>query len=132
MRFAYRELEQYFETSLPPVGEVAEALINHAFEVEEVLPKGENDWELDVKILPDRAPDAKTALGLARELAAVLNQPLKPELVQLPTAETARAKITFTADDISHLLGVALGEHEITDYLKRVRVVVEHGEGDSL
>ena len=131
MRFSYRELETYFEQPLPPVVEVAEALTNHSAEVEEVAARGD-DWELEIKILPDRAADEKVPLGLARELSSVLNLPLKDEFVSLPTAKTARAKIIFSADDINHLLGVALGEHEITNYLKRVRVVVKEGEGHQL
>jgi phenylalanyl-tRNA synthetase beta subunit len=131
MRFSYRELETFFAQPLPGANETAEALISHAFEVEEIVAKND-DWELDIKILPDRAPDAKSALGMAREIAAVLNLPLKDGLAPLATTETARGQITFKAEDISHLLGVALGEHEIIDCLARVRVAVTHGEDDLL
>lgn len=131
MIFSYRELEKKFEKPLPGVEAVVSTLTMRAFEVEEVIPQGD-DWNLDIKVLPDRAPDAKNPLGMARELAAVLNQSLREEFLALPTDETARVKIVFNAEDIGHLLGVMLGEHEIKECLRRVRVVVESGPEDKL
>ncbi|OJI08737.1 MAG: hypothetical protein COX02_02485 [Candidatus Vogelbacteria bacterium CG22_combo_CG10-13_8_21_14_all_37_9] len=125
MKFSYKDLSQYFSESLPSVEVVAEALIAQAFEVEEIVAKDNQDWELDIKILPDRAPDIKTSLDLARELSAVLDQPLKSEYQELPTTQTARLKISFTITDINNLLGVELSTEQIISYLKRVRVLVE-------
>ncbi len=131
MKVSYRALQKFFPTDLPAVAVVTEALSQRAFEVEDLVARGD-DWEFEVKILPDRAADAKSELGLARELSAVLNLPLKDEYSSLPTAATARATIRFSADDLNLLLGIALGEHEIIDLLRRVRVVVSHGDGDGL
>ena len=128
MRFSFKQLEAYFAEPLPAVAEVAEALTKHAFEVDEVAEK-DGDWELEVKILPDRASDAKNDLGLARELSAVLGQALKPEYQSLPTIETARAKITFTTQQIVDLIGASLSEAEIISYLKRSRVAVDLPDG---
>lgn len=130
MRFSYKELEKYFSEPLPGVEEVAEQLISHAFEVEEVVAK-DNDWELDIKVLPDRSADAKSVLGMAREIASVLNRQLKEEFTANTTAENARAKINFSVQIINNLIGTKLSEAEIVEILKRVRVTVEK-EGDSL
>ena len=131
MRFSLKKLESYFPSPLPPANEVAAALTDHAFEIDE-LTATDGDWELEVKILPDRAADAKNDLGLARELSAVLDQALKPEYQSLPTPETARIKIDFTVNQIIDLIGETLNETEIIDYLKRARVVVERNTSNRL
>jgi len=124
MRFSLKQLETYFAEPLPAVAEVAEALTKHAFEVDEVVEK-DGDWELEAKILPDRASDAKNDLGMARELSAVLGRSLKPEYETSTTADNARAKIDFTAKQITDLIGAPLSEAEISAYLKRSRVIVD-------
>ena len=43
----------------------------------ETIDRVGDDYRLEVKILPDRAGDAKTELGLAREIGSILNRPLK-------------------------------------------------------
>lgn len=128
MIFKYQEIEKYFVSPLPGVTAVSEALINHAFEVEEVTELSDGDFTLDVKILPDRASDAKSPLGLAREVSAVLNLPLKAEYKITTTKDTARATLTFTANDISNLIGVPFSTIDISGYLERVGVLVESTE----
>ena len=125
MKFLYKDIEAYFEVSLPGVEVVTEALVNHAFEVEEIV-ECDNDFELDVKILPDRAVDAKNALGLAREVAAILEFPLKSEYKINTSPETARTTIDFITDDISNLVGVSFTTDDVMKYLLRVGVFVEN------
>ncbi|OHA59620.1 MAG: hypothetical protein A2589_02040 [Candidatus Vogelbacteria bacterium RIFOXYD1_FULL_46_19] len=128
MIFNYREIEKYFAGPLPGVTTVSEALIRHAFEVEEVTELGDGDFTMDVKILPDRASDAKSPLGLAREVSAVLELPLKAEYKIITTKDTARATINFSAADISNLVGVLFSATDISSYLERVGVLVESVE----
>lgn len=64
-------LQTYFEKPLPEAEALADALTFHSFEIEEA----EGDL-LDVKVLPDRAADALSHRGIAREIAAVLDVPL--------------------------------------------------------
>src|SRR3989344_5712405 len=71
MIISYNWLQSYFKEKLPPPEKVAELLIFHAFEVESIEKKG-NDTILDVKVLPDRAHDALSHRGIARELAVHL------------------------------------------------------------
>ncbi len=124
MRFIYKELESYFAEPLPAVQDLADTLTMHAWEVEEVIPKGEGDWEMEIKILPDRAGDAKTPLGLAREISALFPNLKLKEAPVLPDKETARAEIIFTIDNINNLLGTNLTEEKIIDFLKRERIQI--------
>lgn len=74
MKVSLTWLGEYFDTPLPSVEEIADALTFHAFEIEEA--KGDL---LDVKILPDRAAYALSHRGIAKELSTVLNLPLKQD-----------------------------------------------------
>ena len=65
-------LQTFFDTPLPDALALAEALTFHAFEVESV----ENDV-LDVKVTPNRGHDCLCHRGLAKELSAILDRPMK-------------------------------------------------------
>ncbi len=82
MKVSRTWLQTYFETPLPPIAELAEALTFHAFEIEEVVGD-----VMDVKVLPDRAAYALSHRGIASEISAILNIPLgkDPLRVELPT-----------------------------------------------
>lgn len=66
MKFSLKKLQSYIKEPLPSVDVLREKIIFHAFEVESV----EGD-EFDIKVLPDRAFDAKDERGMAREIAAL-------------------------------------------------------------
>lgn len=125
MKFSYKELEKYFADSLPSADKVADVLTNHAFEVDEMTAKDDGDFELEIKVLPDRADDAKDPLGMAREISSLLEQPLKDEFISSPDEKTARLKIEFTVDDVNGLVGYSFTESEVIDFLARARVVVK-------
>lgn len=72
MKVSRKWLQKYFEKELPSTAELAEALTFHAFEIEE-----STDDVLDVKVLPDRASYALSHRGIAKELSAILDIPLK-------------------------------------------------------
>jgi phenylalanyl-tRNA synthetase beta chain len=74
MKVSRAWLQTYFETPLPPIEEIAEALTFHAFEIEDVV--GE---VMDVKVLPDRAAYALSHRGIASEISAILNIPLSKD-----------------------------------------------------
>lgn len=75
MLVSYRWLQSYFATPLPAPEAVAEAFIFHAFEIESIESRG-TDTILDVKVLPNRAHDCLSHLGIAHELGALLEQPV--------------------------------------------------------
>jgi phenylalanyl-tRNA synthetase beta subunit len=132
MRFFYKQLDEYFAEPLPNVEDLAEVLTRHSSEVEEIIPHGEGDWELEVKILPDRAGDAKTPAGLAREINSLFPN-LKPKIPwTVPDENTARVKIRFTLGQINGLLGVNLTQEQIIVFLNRVGVVVVDENQDEL
>jgi len=124
MRFSYKELNSFFVEPLPEVNALAKVLTDHSSEVEEIMAKDGGDWEMEIKILPDRTGDAKTSLGLAHEISALLPE-LKLKIDwPLATGDTARTKIVFTVEQITNLLGVALTKEQVVGFLNRVRVTV--------
>jgi phenylalanyl-tRNA synthetase beta chain len=74
MKISRTWLQTYFDLSLPSAEEIARAYTFHAFEIEAV----EGDL-LDVKVLPNRAADCLCHRGLAKELAAILDVPMKDD-----------------------------------------------------
>ncbi len=72
MKVSLTWLQTYFEEPLPSAEAVDEAFTFHAFEIEE----REGDL-MDVKVLPDRAGYALSHRGIAKELSAILDLPVK-------------------------------------------------------
>jgi phenylalanyl-tRNA synthetase beta chain len=64
----YTEVLKQFIPDLPGTEILKSVLTNHAFEVEEVIRKEKGDV-IDLKVLPDRAHDALSHRGVAREIA---------------------------------------------------------------
>jgi len=70
MVFSYNWLQSFFKKKLPKPQKLAELLTMKAFEVTEVKKSGK-DWTLDIDVLPNRASDCFSHLGIAREIAAI-------------------------------------------------------------
>jgi phenylalanyl-tRNA synthetase beta subunit len=110
MKFSYKKLQDYIKEPLPAVDVLREKIIFHAFEVESVEDLGAGDYELDIKILPDRAHDAKDERGMAREIAALFGL----NLVDPDSYDKASvAQIDFSLEKISALLGREISEDDI-------------------
>ena len=87
MKYSYNWLQTHIEEKLPDVASLKETIIFHAFEVEDVETV-DDDSVLDIKVLPDRAHDALSHYGMAREIAGLLKLTLKPlELKPLPSTD---------------------------------------------
>jgi phenylalanyl-tRNA synthetase beta chain len=80
MIFSYNWLKDYIKGKLSKPEKLAELLTIHSFEVGEVKKVG-SDWVLDIEVLPNRAPDCFSHIGIAREIAAITNS---NHLEQLP------------------------------------------------
>lgn len=80
MKVSRNWLQKYFDTPLPSTEAIAEAFTFHAFEIEEA-----DKDVLDVKVLPNRAADCFSHRGLAKEISAILDLPLKSDPLQGPT-----------------------------------------------
>ncbi len=96
MKVSRAWLQTYFTEELPSAEEIADVLTYHAFEIEEIQTVG-NDSVIDVKVLPDRAPDCLSHRGIARELATLLSLRLKRDPLReaLPSWDTIPS---FTID----------------------------------
>jgi len=70
MVFSYNWLQSFFQKKLPKPEKLAELLTMHSFEVGEVKKVGK-DYILDIDVLPNRAPDCFSHLGIAREIAVI-------------------------------------------------------------
>ncbi|MCI5108484.1 MAG: phenylalanine--tRNA ligase subunit beta [Candidatus Pacebacteria bacterium] len=68
--------EEYFDNNLPKVEEVTEALLFHSFEIEGVEEVGDDDYVIDIDVLPNRAHDCLSHRGIAKEISVILGIPL--------------------------------------------------------
>ncbi|MFC1756599.1 phenylalanine--tRNA ligase subunit beta [Patescibacteria group bacterium] len=73
MKFSYNWIQSYFDKPLPNPEKLAELFIMHSFEVETKEKVG-NDTILDLDILPNRAGDCSSHLGISREVAVLIDQ----------------------------------------------------------
>lgn len=78
MKVSRKWLQEFFNHPLPDAEEISDALTSHAFEVENIEKKG-NDDILDVKVTPNRGHDCLSHRGIAKELSAILEIPMKDD-----------------------------------------------------
>ena len=76
MKFSYNWLQSFFKKRLPLPEKLAEILTMHSFEVKKVV-KLNDDFVLDIGILPNRMPDCASHIGVAREIAVILGSKLR-------------------------------------------------------
>jgi len=76
MKFSYQWLQDYISGRLPSPEKLGVLLTDKSFEVEEVKKIG-SDWLLDIDILPNRAADCLSHIGVAREVSAITGKKLK-------------------------------------------------------
>ena len=95
MKISKNWLQKYFENSLPSAEEISEALTFHAFEIEDVGDDG-----MDVKVLPNRAADCLCHRGIAKELSAILDLPLKND----PLREFTRGDTSLNHEESPRLV----------------------------
>jgi len=74
MKISRQWLQRHFEETLPDSMALGDALTFHAFEIESI----ENDT-LDVKVTPNRGHDCLCHRGIAKELSAILQIPMKTD-----------------------------------------------------
>ncbi len=112
MKISQLWLQTYFENPLPDAVVLSDALTFHAFEIESV----ENDI-LDVKVTPNRGHDCLSHRGIAKELSAILNIPMKKDPLRLKP----RLNPTTTAVSVS-IENPELCPRYIAGYIKGVKV----------
>ncbi|MFA4890694.1 MAG: phenylalanine--tRNA ligase beta subunit-related protein, partial [Candidatus Paceibacterota bacterium] len=93
MKVSYNWLQMYFDKKLPKPEKVREVLEMHAFEVEQLSAISyqlseknkkansrklkANDYVFDISVLPNRAHDCLSHLGIAKEIGAIMNLAVK-------------------------------------------------------
>jgi len=91
MKISYNWLQNHIEEKLPNPESLRETIIFHAFEVEsfDKLRTGDiEDTIFDIKVLPDRAHDCLSHVGVAKEVSGLLGLTLKNlSLPELPKTE---------------------------------------------
>jgi phenylalanyl-tRNA synthetase beta chain len=97
MKITYSHLQSYFDTPLPSEDDVCTTFTFGAFEIEgvdEIDVGGKIAKVIDVKVLPNRAHDCLSWLGIAREYAALTGITMKsdPFLAPCPVIENTDGK----------------------------------------
>lgn len=108
MKISRSWLQTWFEKELPPVEELSTALTFHAFEID-----GVEDDVLDVKVTPNRGHDCLSYRGIAKEISAILQIPLKAR----PEFDLAKK-----TDAISITLSTPQCHRFVAGYIKNVNV----------
>ena len=116
MKISRNELQNYFTAPLPSTAAIADAFTFHCFEIEEV----EGDI-LDIKVLPNRAADCSSGEGIAAELSAILDLPLKSKSAEGFSDKTVDVSLAR----INAILGSSFSEVEVADVFRRLRFHVE-------
>ena len=79
MLISKKWLQSYFDVELPSAQKIADTLMLHSFEIEDVFEHDNGDWIIDIDVLPNRAHDCLCHEGIARELAGLLTLDFKWE-----------------------------------------------------
>ena len=96
MIFSYNWLQSFFSKKLPKPEEIAEVLTIYSFEAkvlkETRFLSGTKDVVLDIDILPNRAHDCYSHLGIAREISALLSLNLNSPIGGLNSPKRPKTK----------------------------------------
>jgi len=82
MKFSYNWLQSIIIKKLPNPKELADIITIRFFEVESV-EKLKDDWIIDIDVLPNRAGDCLSHIGVAKEIAIILNSKIRKEALKL-------------------------------------------------
>ncbi len=111
MKISREWLQRYFEKPLPDATPLADALTFHAFEIDSI----ENDI-LDVKITANRGHDCLNHRGIAKELSAILEIPMKGDPLR------QEAALTPKTEEVSVHIQDSLCTRYIAGYVRGVKV----------
>jgi phenylalanyl-tRNA synthetase beta chain len=91
MNVSYNWLKTFFAKPLPQPQKLADILTLHSFENESLIKK-DNDYILGLDVLPDRAGDCLSHLGIAQECSAILNLKLSEPKIIIKEEKKIKAK----------------------------------------
>lgn len=112
----------HFEQALPDAAALSDALTFHAFEIDGVEQHGlpgqaGTDDILDVKVTPNRGHDCLCHRGIAKEIAAILEIPMKADPLKLQTTLEPKTNLVEVTIEES-----ALCKRFTAGYIKGVSV----------
>jgi phenylalanyl-tRNA synthetase beta chain len=70
MKFSYNWLQSFFQEKLPEPKKLSNLIALHFFEVEEIEKK-DKDWVINIDVLPNRATDCFSHIGIVKEISAI-------------------------------------------------------------
>lgn len=117
MKISRNWLQQHFESPLPDAEALSHALTFHAFEIDGIESHGD-DHVLDVKVTPNRGHDCLCHRGIAKELSAILEIPMKADQLKIkPTLAPATDTVQVVISEptlcgryvAGHMKGVKVG-----------------------
>ena len=85
--YSHAWLQSFFDEVLPSPEAVQQGLLQHAFEVEQVISRG-GDTVYELDILPNRAADCLSHYGIAKEVAGIFSLNLAKRYFTEPFPET--------------------------------------------
>ncbi len=97
MIFSYNWLQSLIARDMPKLEKLAELLTMHSFEVEEIK-KVDGDWAINIDVLPNRAGDCFSHIGIAREIAAVTNSKLRLSKIKTGVSAKSDSKDFITVE----------------------------------
>jgi len=105
-------LQSYFETELPDVQKIADTLLLHSFEIEEIKKVGDDDV-IDIDVLPNRAHDCLCHLGIAQELSSLLELSMKKVDFNSETGTVSDLKIVIESEQCTRYIGTLVKNVQI-------------------
>ena len=104
MKISYNWLKNYVP-EIPEAEKLAEIFTFHICEVESVdkLPNG--DYLFDIKVLPDRAHDLLSHIGVARDIAGILDLKFNEMKFEIPIGESTKLEIKIETDKCRRYIG---------------------------
>ena len=134
MKISRNWLQTFFDVPLPSAEVLSDALTFHVFEIDGIAASAESsgvpkDEILDVKVTANRGHDCLCHFGIAKELSAILNIPLKeyPHTMQLSDLDKKTDGISVSIDsptspDERASRGGPLCHRYIGGYIRGVKV----------
>ncbi len=123
MKYSYNWIQKHIEEKLPAPNELIEKIIFHAFEVEDVEDKN-GDTVMEIKVLPDRAGDALSHYGMAREIAGILGFNLKTKLQNI-TEKYPSSAFEIQTDKCTRYSLMFIKDVEVKDSSKEIISLLE-------
>lgn len=98
MKYSLHWLQQHLASPLPDITTLAREVTLRAFEVEEVEEKN-GDTLMEIKVLPDRAHDALSHRGMAREIGGLLGIARKEQGAEAVTRDASVSSVRVTVEE---------------------------------